>query len=182
MDDNKEERKNFWFYISSGDYRSGKRIYIRILNHQKINIIYKKNLMKNQMKNQMKKIIYQKKHLALIFLYLKKDIVFIVYTDYDECKYMWHTDFYSYKDGELLYLKIFSQIHDSMPFKITEHDLAGREKGHYSDIPDDIKSINNVIDPTLAEKINDEEDCNNFFIFICDKDGNNTRAKTLNSY
>ena len=105
------------------------------------------------------------------------DRLYIV-NEYPQYQPVWHKDIK--KDGNYknIYLKIFSQIHDSMPFKVTGVNCAYKEEGHYPDVPKEIKETPNVLNEKELEDIEDNYD-GLYFFFVINSDGEEVSTNLL---
>lgn len=93
-------------------------------------------------------------------------------------KTLWTKDINLNEDYNEIYLKIYSEINQRLPFVVSDWNCAYKEEGHYPDIPDNYKDIPNYLNNDIIEEINDS-DVRFSFIFIIDKDGNEILCKLL---
>jgi hypothetical protein len=198
MTDNKEEQlKSFWFYIND-DYRSGKSIYAYTKSSKYEDPDEESDEDPDEDPDEEPDEDPDEEPdeepdnipegaLEIKFgLPTKGNRLYIVIIGYPNFKPIWHTDIDSdnedYNDNiaKSLYLKIFSQIHHHLPFQVTGYNGAYKEKGHYPDVPDNIKSMPNIIDQELVKKISERQDYSDYFLFVVDKYGNEVRTHLLN--
>jgi hypothetical protein len=105
--------------------------------------------------------------------------VYIV-NEYPDFTPVWHVDVSDDADTNQMYLKIFSQIHDCMPFQVTGLTSAYKEDGYWPDVPDDIKQLPNIIDQSAADIIKKRVNNEHYFLFIVDSDGYDFGTHLLN--
>jgi hypothetical protein len=105
--------------------------------------------------------------------------VYIV-NEYPDFTPVWHVDVPDDADTNRMYLKIFSQIHGCMPFKVTGLTCAYKEEGYCPDVPDDIKQLPNIIDQSAADTIKKLVNNEYYFLFIVDSDGYDFGTHLLN--
>jgi hypothetical protein len=166
MTDNKENKlKSFSFYISN-DYRSGRSIYAYI------------NLQNDEDDGDDENNIPEEACEIKFALPKKRQRLYIV-NEFPYYKPIWYKDIDD-ADTKQLYLKIFSQIHDCMPFEVSGYDNAYVEEGNYPDIFNDIKNMHDIIDKDLIKQITECEDKGYYFLFVVDSDGNEIITKLLN--
>ena len=172
MSDNKEKLKSFWFYISD-DYRSGRSIctYTNLPNNDEDN---------DDNNNTPEEAC------EIEFALPKEGIRLYIVNDFPHYEPIWYKDINDDEDNddnnniESSYLKIFSQIHDCLPFEVTGYNCAYKEEGYYPDVSEDIKNMPDIIDEDLTEKIGECYDDGYYFIFIVDCDGNEIKTELLN--
>ena len=71
--------------------------------------------------------------------------------------------FENYKDAKRAMMKLYSQINNCLPFKVTGMSSSYKEDGYYPDIPEEIQKMNKID----FEPLNDEE---YYFVVIVDKE------------
>ena len=149
--------KSFWFCISE-DYRSGPKIYTYddCIDDDDI-IIFNRN--------------FELPLEGKIRMYLCNDA-------YDTETPVWYRELEKDADHKSIYLKMFSQIHDCIPFKVTGHNCAYKEEGHYPNIPAEIKKMTDGLTEQELEDINNNYE-DRFFVFTIDSDGTNISADLL---
>ena len=175
MTDNKENKlKSFSFYISN-DYRSGRSIYAYI-NSQKYG--EKQDGDDGDDENNIPEEIPEEACEIKFALPKERQRLYIV-NEFPYYKPIWYKDIDD-ANTEQLYLKIFSQIHDCMPFEVSGYDNAYVEEGNYPDISNDIKNMHDIIDKDLIKQITECEDKGYYFLFVVDSDGNKIITKLLN--
>ena len=113
--------KEFWFYISK-DYRSGNSI----TTYSKTP---KESILASNITFEIPKQGYTRLYIA---------------NEYPQYQPVWHKDIKNDEDYDNIYLKIFSQIHNSMPFKVTGVNCGYKEEGYYPGITQEIKEIPNI--------------------------------------
>lgn len=64
--------------------------------------------------------------------------------------------------------KIFSQVHKSLPFVVTDFNCAYKKKGYFPKITSDIRNMPNIQEANIIKK--DDDGC--YFIIILDNEGN----------
>ena len=172
-ENNTEEEKSFWFHISN-DYRSGRSIYTYTNppKYEEENIEINDDEEENEYDT-------PEEASEIKFNLPKEGKRLFIVIDFPEYKPIWYKDIYDDENTELLYLKIFSQIHDFLPFKVTGQNCAYKEEGYYPDVPNHIKNLPNIIDKKLIKKISECED-EYYFIFIVDSDGDEIMTHLLN--
>ena len=165
MTDNKENQlKSFWFYYSN-DYRSGRSIYAYT----------------NSPKDGDDENNTPEEACEIQFALPKERQRLYIVNEFPYNKPIWHKDIdIDDDDTERLYLKIFSQIHDCMPFEVSGWDGAYVEEGNYPDVSNDIKNMPDIIDKDIIKKITECEDKGYYFLFVVDSDGNEIITKLLN--
>ena len=165
MTDNKENQlKSFWFYYSN-DYRSGRSIYTYT----------------NSPKDGDDENNTPEEACEIQFALPKERQRLYIVNEFPYNKPIWHKDIdIDDDDTERLYLKIFSQIHDCMPFEVSGWDGAYVEEGNYPDVSNDIKNMPDIIDKDIIKKITECEDKGYYFLFVVDSDGNEIITKLLN--
>lgn len=89
---------------------------------------------------------------------------------------IWHMDIdYNKNNNDQytnIYLKIFTQIHECMPFKLTGHTNSYKDIGYYPDVNDKYKNMNNIINDELIHEINStSNDCGKYFFIVLDSNG-----------
>jgi hypothetical protein len=166
-ENNNEVLKSFWFHISD-DYRSGRCIYTYT------------NPPKYEEENDNEEYNTPEEACEIKFSIPKKGIRVFIVIDFPDYKPIWYKDINDDENTEVLYLKIFSQIHDFLPFKVTEYNCAYKETGYYPDVSDDIKKLPNIINKKLIKKISECEDDGYYFLFIIDSDGDEIMTHLLN--
>ena len=148
MTDNKENKlKSFSFYISN-DYRSGRSIYAYI-NSQKYG--EKQDGDDGDDENNIPEEACEIK-----FALPKERQRLYIVNEFPYYKPIWYKDIDD-ANTEQLYLKIFSQIHDCMPFEVSGCDSAYVEEGNYPDVSNDIKNMHDIIDKDLIKQITEYE-------------------------
>ena len=191
MTDNKEERlKSFWFCIND-DYRSGRSIYAytKLPKYEEP----EEDLEEEEPDEEESEEDLEEEEpsnipegsIKVTFALPKEgNRLYIVVFGYPHFKSIWHTDIDSVIDSDnyvkSLYLKIFSQIHNRLPFYVTGYTGAYHEKGYYPHVPDNIKNMPNIIDQELVKKISERKDYGDYFLFAVDKYGNEVRTNLLN--
>ena len=88
---------------------------------------------------------------------------------------IWYKDLPSKDKCEKVYKKLFSQIHDCMPFEITGYNSAYKEEGFYSEIPEDIKLMSEI---DIGYNICEE---GVYFVCVLDHEGNEIFTKILSA-
>ena len=88
---------------------------------------------------------------------------------------IWHADLSSKKDYVRLYLKLFSQLHDCLPFVVTGWTSSYKEEGHYPDVPDDIAALPDV--PEIEAVRNDADGY--YVVVVIDSDGDEIMSRPL---
>jgi hypothetical protein len=167
MTDYKDQLKSFWFYISN-DYRSGRSIYI-----------YTNSPNDGEKQDGDDENNTPEEACEIEFALPKESQRLYIVNEFPYNKPIWYMDIDN-DDTEQLYLKIFSQIHDCMPFEVSGCDSAYVEEGNYPDISNDIKNMHDIIDKDLIKKITECEDKGYYFLFVVDSDGNEIITKLLN--
>lgn len=165
-----EKTKSFWFYISN-DYRSGRDIET-FMNPPKYEKQYDED-------DEDDNNYTPEEACEIEFVLPKEGTRLYIVNEFPKNEPIWYKDIND-DDIESLYLKIFSQIHDCMPFKVTGYNSAYKELGHYPDIPDDIKNLPKIIDKKLIKKISKCEDDGYYFLFVADSEGNEIMTHLLN--
>jgi hypothetical protein len=166
MTDNKENQlKSFWFYISN-DYRSGRSIYT-----------YTNTPKYGEKQDGDDENNTPEEACEIKFALPKERQRLYIVNEFPYNKPIWHKDI---DYDEQLYLKIFSQIHDCMPFEVSGYDNAYVEEGNYPDISNDIKNMHDIIDKDLIKQITEGEDKGYYFLFVVDSNGNEIITKLLN--
>jgi hypothetical protein len=171
-EDNTEVVKSFWFHIID-DYRSGRSIYT-YTNPPK----YEEENDDND--EEESEYNTPEEACEIEFSLPKEGQRIYIVIDFPEYRPIWYKDINNDENTELLYLKIFSQIHDCLPFKVTGYNCAYKEKGYYPDVPNNIKNLPNIINKKLIIKISELEDNGYYFIFIVDSDGDEIMTQLLN--
>jgi hypothetical protein len=177
MTDNKEEKlKTFWFYIND-DYRSGKSIYAYTKSSKYEEPEEEPD---EEPEEEPDNIPYGAIEIKLGLPKEGRRLYIVV--GFPHYKSIWQTDIDSHDDNHVktLYLKIFSQIHNRLPFYVTKYTSAYHEKGYYPHVPDNIKSTPNIIDQELVKKISERQDYGDYFLFVIDKYGNEITTNLLN--
>jgi hypothetical protein len=179
-ENNIENIKSFWFHISN-DYRSGRSIYTytKPPKYENENIEIEDNEYEYDTPEEDNEYDTPEEASEIKFNLPKKGKRIFIVIDFPEYKPIWYKDIYDDENTELLYLKIFSQIHDFLPFIVTGQNCAYKEEGYYPDVPIDIKNLPNIIDKKLIKRISECED-EYYFIFIVDSDGDEIRTDLLN--
>lgn len=169
MTDYKENQlKSFWFYYSN-DYHSGRSIYAYTNSPN-----YGEKQDGDDENNTPEEACEIKFDLPK-----ERQRLYIV-NEFPYNKPIWHKDIDDDDDTEQLYLKIFSQIHDCMPFEVSGYDSAYVQEGNYPDVSNDIKNMHDIIDKDLIKRITECEDKGYYFLFVVDSDGNEIITKLLN--
>jgi hypothetical protein len=178
MTDNKEEQlKSFWFYIGD-DYRSGRSIYT-FTNPPK----YGEEQDGDEDEEEYEEDEYNntpEEACEIKFALPKEGQRLYIVNEFPYYKPIWHKDIDDDENTEQLYLKIFSQIHDCMPFKVSGYNSAYKEEGCYPDVSNDIFNMHDIIDKDLIKKISECEDDGYYFLFVVDCDGDEIRTNLLN--
>lgn len=98
----------------------------------------------------------------------------------DECpnyKIIGYIDTEKEEDCKKIYLKMFSQIYNCLPFEITDFNSAYKEEGYYPEIPDEIKNMSDI---DIIEKIKEENTGDGvYFVFAIDRNGNELFTEML---
>ncbi len=143
-----------WFHIQS-DYRSGPKIYTF---------------------NKTPEDEYEDAY-PITFEMPKEGYRMYIVNDFPEYEVIWYKDLNDNDDFNEIYLKIFSQIHNCMPFKVTDHNSAGKEEGEYPDISEKIKNLPNIAED-IVEKI--KEDFQGYYFFcVIDNEGTDIFTELL---
>jgi len=75
----------------------------------------------------------------------------------------------SIQEAQNLYLKMFSQIYNCLPFKTTDYTSSYKEIGNYQLVDPNIKNIPNI---KIIDKITEENTGDHvYFVFVVDSDG-----------
>ncbi len=156
------EEKSFWFNVTS-DYRSGVNVYAYTKPPKEYD--YEADERTPDEANE------------ITFILPHKGYRLYVVNECPDYESVWHMDIDDDTDYEKIYLKIFSQIHGCLPFKVTGLSVSGKDEGDYPDIPTEIEEMTNVIDKTLVDKI--EKNGGYYFVFIVDSDGNELLTEML---
>ena len=168
MTDNKENQlKSFWFYYSN-DYRSGRSIYT-----------YTNSPEYGEQQDEYDENNTPEEACEIKFALPEERQRLYIVNEFPYYKPIWHKDIDD-DNNEHLYLKIFSQIHDCMPFEISGYNSAYIEEGNYPDVSNNIKKMHDIIDKDLIKKITECEDKGYYFLFVVDSDGNEIITKLLN--
>lgn len=102
---------------------------------------------------------------------------FYIVNEFPEYKVVAHEDFDDDEKCDRYYLKIFSQIHNCLPFVVTGWTSSYKDEGHYPDVPDDIRQMPDI---PLPDTILDMGSSEVYFAVVLDCDGNEVFTKLLN--
>lgn len=152
--------KKLWFNIYS-DYRSGTKIDVYIKPPEDIDDEYNA----------------PEESIEITFILPEKDYrIYLVneFPSYDT-KPIWFMDLNKNEDYEKFYKKMFSQIHDCMPFEVSGYNSAYKEEGTYPEIPKDIKIMEEI---EICKDIKENKD-HVYFLCVLDCDGNELFTKLL---
>jgi hypothetical protein len=174
-----EQIKSFWFYMND-DYRSGLSIYAYTKSSKYDDNDEQDTEDDEEQENEEQQI--PDGALEINFVLPNEGRRLYIVVGFPHYKSIWHVDIDNDDDNhaKLLYLKIFSQIHNRMPFQVTGYTGAYHEKGHYPHVPDNIKCMPDIIDHELVTKIKQRQDYGDYFLFVVDKYGNEVRTNLLN--
>ena len=177
--------KTFWFQITN-DYRSGPSIYTYPDSSDSTNESNDMNNdINNDMNNDMNDNNYDEENeIPMEACYVSfevpeegKNRLYIV-NEFPKYQQIWHKDIGKDENYKNIYLKIFSQIHNCMPFRVTGINIAYKEEGEYPDIPNEIKDMANVLNQKELKSIENDID-GYYFFFVIDSDGNEVSTNLL---
>jgi hypothetical protein len=94
--------------------------------------------------------------------------------DYPKYDNLFYVDCDTLKSCKNLYLKIFSQIHDCLPFEITGWTSAYKEEGYYPEVSEEIKLL-----PEINLDKLERYDMYDYFVIALDNLGNEYFTKLL---
>lgn len=156
--------KKFWIHIDMNNYRSGKNIYTFIKGPESEESSFEDEDIENA----------PEEAVCYSFSIPEKYRIYIV-SEFPNYKIIGHIDTKNKDFCKKLYLKMYSQIYNCLPFQITGYNSAYKEEGYYPEIPEDIKNIPNI---NIINKLNHNE-YNIYFVFAIDKDGNEVLCEIL---
>jgi hypothetical protein len=182
----KEKEKTFWFHIAS-DYRSGRSIYTYTKPPKYDNEDEDDEDDDNEEDNNEEDNDNEEddddedapeEATDIKFALPKEGIRIYIVNEFPNYQPIWYKDV----DGDTtpIYLKIFSQIHESLPFVVTGMTSGYKEEGYYPDIPEYIQAMPDVIDKELVNKISELEDDGYYFVFVVDSNGYAIQTELLN--
>ena len=155
--------KLFWFHIDMNDYRSGTNIYT-----------FEKSPIKDQ--NSSDDDCAPEEAVPYSFIIPENYRIYIV-CEFPEYKIIDYIDTDNKDECKKIYLKMFSQIYNFLPFKINGYNSAYKEEGYYPEISEDIKKMSDI---NAINKIKEQNSGDNvYFAFAIDKDGNELFTEML---
>uniref|UniRef100_A0A6C0E1E2 Uncharacterized protein n=1 Tax=viral metagenome TaxID=1070528 RepID=A0A6C0E1E2_9ZZZZ len=152
--------KTLWFTLYS-DYRAGMNVYVYNRSSEDSENSEEENAPEDA--------------LDITFKLPKKNYrIFLIneYPSYNN-EPIWYKDLPSKDECEKVYKKLFSQIHDCMPFKVTGYNSSYKEEGFYPKISEDIKLMSEIDIGTdiYGDGI--------YFLCVLDNEGNEIFTKLL---
>ena len=150
--------KIFWFHIGD-DYRIGK--YITVYENE----------------NNSNDLIPEEACPISFDIPLEGYRIYIV-NEHPKYKFIWYKNLEPEEEFDIIYLKIYSQIHNYLPYKITECTISGKELGYYPEVSDNIKILPNIENEFIDEIKNNKEGY--YFYFVIDENGNEIYTGLLN--
>jgi hypothetical protein len=102
----------------------------------------------------------------------KEGIRIYIINEFPYNKPVWYKDLKEDEDYNKIYEKIFSQLHECMPFVVTSY--TSKEKGYYPAVSDEMKEMEDI------EGIKEIENRNgDYFLCVIDSKGNELLTKLL---
>ena len=106
----------------------------------------------------------------------KGDVRLYIVNEFPE-HIFWFKDIKENEYNENIYLKIFSQIHDCLPFKISGYTGNWRQEGEYPKISKEIKELPNILKKEELKEM--ERSVGWYFFNVIDSDGENISTNVL---
>ena len=151
--------KKFYFCIES-DYRSGPTI---------------ESFPEDDREEEKEEIPYNA--FDITFEVPKENARLFIVNEYPNYSIIFSKDLSEDDDYEKIYYKIFSQIHNCMPFEVTGYNSAYKEEGYYPDVPKNIETMPSIISEKMVDEITNGEGY--YFLVIIDSEGDNNLTKLL---
>ena len=167
----------FWFHVYS-DYRSGTNVYV----YTKPPTVYHDDNTKDDTKDEvedddMSSSAPEEAYEITMEIPKTSDYRLYVVNEFPTYRPVWYRDVKDEDEAHELYLKIFSQFHDCMPFQVTGYTSSYKEEGYYPEVPETIKEIPDIEE--LNPIIGDDDDDGYYFIVVIDSDGKEIFTKPL---
>ena len=161
--------KEFWIHIDMNDYRSGTNIYT-----------YSKPPRKEEEGDDYDEDEdeYAPNEAAPYTFQIPEHYRVYIVADYPDYSIKGFIDTDEGKECKNLYLKMFSQLHDCLPFEVTGWNSSYKEEGEYPEVPDEIKKMPNV---KIIEKMKEENKTGDYvyFVFAIDNEGDEVFSEML---
>ena len=154
--------KLFWIHVDMNDYRSGTNIYTFEKPHKED-----------------EEDDYSAPEEAVMYSFpIPENYRIYIVSEFPHYRIVSYVDALDKDECNKLYLKMYSQIYNCLPFELTGYNVSYKEDGYYPEITDDIK---NMVDIDVINEIKKEniEYANVYFAFAIDKNGNELFTKML---
>ncbi len=152
--------KMFWFHVDMNDYRSGMNIYT-----------FEKGPIEDVKEDEVEEDDRAPEEAVPYSVPLPTQSNYRIYilNEFPEYKIIDYIDADEEEDCQKLYMKMYSQLHECLPFKVTGYNSAYKEEGYYPEVPENIKNMPKI---EKIEKIKNNEDDNFvYFVFVIDRNG-----------
>lgn len=157
--------KIFWFHIDMNDYRSGTHIYT-----------FEKPPLKDDNSSDEDDDRAPEEAIPYFFNIPEKYRIYIV-SEFPDYKIIDYINCDKIEECKKIYLKMFSQLYNCLPFEVTDYNYSYKDTGYYPEISEDIKNIRNM---DIIDKINYENKGDNvYFVFAIDNKGKEIFTKML---
>ena len=103
-----------------------------------------------------------------------KGVRIYIVNEFPYYKPIWYKDLDDEEDYENMYLKIFSQLHECMPFVVTGLTSSYKEEGHYPEVTEEMNNMKDIEGIKEVENMNGD-----FFVCVIDSDGNELLTELL---
>lgn len=162
--------KMFWFHVDMNDYRSGTNIYTfekgpieddkedEVENNEDENKEDEEDVENDRAPEEA--VPYS------VPLPTQSNYRIYILNEFPEYKIIDYIDADEEKDCQKLYMKMYSQLHECLPFSVTGYNSAYKEEGYYPEVPENIKNM-----PKIEKIKNNEDDNFVYFVFAIDRNG-----------
>jgi hypothetical protein len=161
--------KQFWFQVSN-DYRSGTSVYT-----------FEKGPNEDEDRDEDESDYEDSapEEAFPITLPLPENCRIYVICEYPYYKIVDYVDVDKESDCKKVYYKMFSQIHDCMPFVVSGYTSSYKEEGEYPEVPEEIKNMKDI---QMIEDLKEEMESgdNVYFVIAIDEDGEEIFTEMLN--
>lgn len=160
--------KIYWIHIDMNDYRSGTNIYAYPKAPRETDVD----------EDESEDDEYAPEEAVPYNFKIPSDYCIYIVTDYPEYKIKACINTEKRDILKKLYHKMFSQLHDCLPFEVTGHNCAYKEEGYYPEVPYDIKKMPDI---KIIEEMKEENDSGDhvYFVFAIDNEGNEVFSEML---
>lgn len=105
--------------------------------------------------------------------------IFIIKKQYDACENFWDYETSDKENYDDIFLKIFSQIHNHLPYKLKIVNKSHKVEGYYPPVPYRIKALANFLTDNIIERYKEDYDMYYGFLCVMDSQGNLLKHELL---